>query len=335
VLVSVVIPVYNEEGMLARCLEQVSGSLDSVGCDRELIVVDDGSVDATWQKIVTLAAAEPLRGRLKGVRLSRNFGKEAAILAGLCSARGDAVIVIDADLQHPPALIPRMLALWDGGKVDVVEAVKRIRQRESWVRRIGANLYYRLFAVASGMDMRNATDFKLLDRRVVEHYIALPESSRFFRGLTAWLGFRRVGIEFDPPERWTGDSGWSLRMLLRMARRTIISFSALPLRLLSWLGLLGLMFSLALTLHTLWSKWQGLSEEGFPTVILLILGMGSMILLGLGLIGEYISEIYNEVKRRPQFIVSDLAPEADRLVGAGNDPGRPAGVGESDKGASR
>jgi glycosyltransferase involved in cell wall biosynthesis len=312
VLVSVVIPVYNEEGMVARCVERVSASLDGVGCDRELIVVDDGSVDDTWSKIVGLAATEPLRGRLKGLRLSRNFGKEAAILAGLCSARGDAVIVIDADLQHPPALIPQMLALWDGGKVAVVEAIKRSRQRESWARRIGARLYYRLFALASGMDMRNATDFKLLDKRVVEHYIALPESSRFFRGLTAWLGFPRIGIEFDPPERWTGNTGWSLRTLFRLARRTIISFSALPLRLLSWLGLAGLLFSAALTLQTLWSKWQGLSEEGFPTVILLILGMGSMILLGLGLIGEYISEIYNEVKRRPQFIVADLAPEGER-----------------------
>ncbi|MCM8922192.1 MAG: glycosyltransferase, partial [Candidatus Thiodiazotropha sp.] len=149
-----------------------------------------------------------------------------------------------------------------------------------------------------------SSDFKLLDRQVVDQYIALPEVGRFFRGLTTWLGFSSVAIEFDPPQRQTGRSSWSISNLLNLARSTIISFSSLPLRAVTWLGGLGVLFSIGLTLQTLWYHWQGLAEEGFPTVILLILGMGSMILLGLGLIGEYIAEIYWEVKRRPTYVIA-------------------------------
>ena len=312
-LVSVVLPVYNEKANLGNCLRAVMKNLRSTGFDSEVIIIDDGSDDGTWPTIEKMSTDPAVEGCLRGLRLSRNFGKEAAILAGLRYARGDAVIVMDADLQHPPELIPAMLSLWDRGKIDIVEAVKRTRQQESLLLRLGSRLYYRLFNLASGMEMRNSTDFKLLDRRVVNHYNKLLEVGRFFRGLTTWLGFRSAAIEFDPPQRLQGDSSWSLSALLDMARRTIISFSSLPLRLVTWLGGVGLLFSLILTFQTLWYAWHGLAEEGFPTVILLILGMGSMILLGLGLIGEYVAEIYIEVKHRPVYIVSDMSPPAEPI----------------------
>jgi glycosyltransferase involved in cell wall biosynthesis len=211
---------------------------------------------------------------------------------------------MDADLQHPPSLIPQMVELWDEGKVKVVEAVKRKRQDESMFRRFGATLYYKIFNLSSGMNMEGASDFKLLDRCVIDQYTNLPEVGRYFRGLTTWLGFDTVAIEFEPPSRHTGQSRWGIGPLLRLARSTIISFSSLPLRIVTWVGVTGILFSIALTLQTLWYKWQGYAEAGFPTVILLILAMGSMILLGLGLIGEYIAEIYREVKRRPVYVIA-------------------------------
>lgn len=313
-LLSIVIPVYNESSMLQSCVKEVSLVLDSMDCDVEYILVDDGSTDSTWDIVARLIDASWLNGMLRGVRFSRNFGKEAAILAGLRLADGDAVVVMDADLQHPPALIPDMLSLWHSGDVDVVEAVKAERQSESVFRGLGARIYYQLFSLASGMSIRNATDFKLLDRRVVEHYGRLPEVGRYFRGLTSWFGFRSIAIDFIPPDRYQGKSAWNFRSLISLARGSIISFSSLPLRFVTWIGAIGLLFSMLMSIQTLWVKFSGLAEDGFPTVILLILGMGSMILLALGLIGEYVAEIYNEVKRRPSYIVSELIPGEDMAV---------------------
>ncbi|MET0050114.1 MAG: glycosyltransferase family 2 protein [Candidatus Thiodiazotropha sp.] len=312
-LISVVVPVHNEQSGLERFWESLGESLQQCPQRFEAILVDDGSTDSTWQIITGLSNSD--HGiPIKGIRLSRNFGKEAAILAGLRDCSGDAAIVLDADLQHPPTLIPDMIARWNQGQVPIVEAVKRERQQESGLRRLGAGLYYRAFALSSGMDMQGSTDFKLLDRRVVEQYTRLPEVSRFFRGLTQWLGYESVALEFTPPARVRGSSSWNLGQLLKLARSTIISFSSLPLRLVTWIGGLGILFSFGLTLQTLWYKWQGLAEEGFPTVILLILGMGSMILLGLGLIGEYVAEIYQEVKKRPAYVIAQSIASGQRAT---------------------
>ncbi|MCU7838357.1 MAG: glycosyltransferase [Candidatus Thiodiazotropha sp. (ex Troendleina suluensis)] len=304
-LISLIIPIYNEQSGLGQFWQALNNVLCNSQYNFEVILVDDGSTDSSWQSISAITASSSEEIQIQGLRLSRNFGKEAAILAGLRQALGNAIIVLDADLQHPPALIPQMLSLWDSGKVKIVEAVKRKRQDESLLRGVGAKLYYRAFRLSSGLNMDGSSDFKLLDRQVVDQYIALPEVGRFFRGLTTWLGFSSVAIEFDPPQRQTGRSSWSISNLLNLARSTIISFSSLPLRAVTWLGGLGVLFSIGLTLQTLWYHWQGLAEEGFPTVILLILGMGSMILLGLGLIGEYIAEIYWEVKRRPTYVIAE------------------------------
>ncbi|MES9942434.1 MAG: glycosyltransferase family 2 protein [Candidatus Thiodiazotropha sp. 6PLUC2] len=307
-LISLIVPIYNEHSGLVQFWQSLEKSVAPCDTEFEAVLIDDGSTDSTWEAIETLSSSSQIP--IKAIRLSRNFGKEAAILAGLRGAAGQAAIVMDADLQHPPPLIPQMIDLWDNGKVKLVEAVKRKRQDESYLRRFGARLYYQTFNLSSGMNMDGASDFKLLDRSVIDQYISLPEVGRFFRGLTTWLGFDAVAIEFDPPARNAGESHWGLGRLMGLARSTIISFSSVPLRIVTWLGAIGVLFSIGLTLQTLWYQWQGYAEAGFPTVILLILAMGSMILLGLGLIGEYIGEIYREVKRRPAYVIAQsLSPE--------------------------
>ncbi|MES9943499.1 MAG: glycosyltransferase family 2 protein [Candidatus Thiodiazotropha sp.] len=311
-LISLIVPIRNEQAGLDRFWQAITAVLEQSSYEFELVMVDDGSSDDSWRLISEFTTTDRPSLHVAAIRLSRNFGKEAAILAGLRQAEGSAAIVLDADLQHPPELIPKMLDLWDQGRIPIVEGVKRKRQHESFMKRMGASLYYRIFSLSSGLDMQGASDFKLLDRRVMDQYINLPETDRYFRGLTAWMGFDAAAIEFEPPDREAGESGWSLHNLLALARSTIISFSSLPLRIVTWLGVAGLIFSLALTIQTLWYKWMGFAEEGFPTVILLILGIGSMILFSLGLIGEYIGEIYREVKRRPTYIVSEtLSPSND------------------------
>ncbi len=311
ILLSVVIPVYNECAAIGNVWCQLRDALSAIDGKVEVIVIDDGSTDGTWDAVIGFreeAAGVPL---VRGLRFGRNFGKEAAMLAGLRLARGQAVVVMDGDLQHPPEMVPAMVELWRKGEVDIVEAVKRKRQPESGAERLAASVFYRLFHLSSGMDLRKATDFKLLDRRVVDQYVQFPEVGRFFRGLTAWLGVHQVGIEFDPPARRHGVRSWSLSRLFGMARIYIISFSSLPLRLVTWFGVIGLLFSFVLMLQTLWYHGTGAAEAGFPTVILLILGMGSMVLTGIGLIGEYIAEIYKEVKHRPPYVIVERLPDEE------------------------
>ncbi len=303
--ISVVLPAYNEEATLQDAVEEIGAILGEGGHDFEIIIVDDGSHDRTWSIVERLAPEDRWNDLLMGVRFSRNFGKEAAIVAGLQHASGDAAIVMDADLQHPPALIPRMIELWSQGQYLVVEGVKQDRQRESLPRRLSSKLFYRILQTGGEVNIGNSTDFKLLDRRVIDMYLRLPERGRFFRGLTAWIGLPTAQLNFQVPERAQGTTRWRFTALLNFARSAVISFTPLPLRLISWIGLFGLFMSIVLTLQTLWNKFFGASAEGFPTVIILILGMGSLILLCLGIIGEYLSELYREVKRRPLYVVLD------------------------------
>jgi glycosyltransferase involved in cell wall biosynthesis len=309
VKLSIVIPAYNEETTLQQVLEQIAAVLEATGLAYDVIVVDDGSIDGTWALLERLVSVDVWCERLRGVRFSRNFGKEAAIVSGLQHAGGDAVIVMDADLQHPPALIPNMVDLWSRGSYMVVEGVKRSRQRESLPRRLSVRLFYRILRFGAALDLRNSTDFKLLDRRVVDTYLQLPETGRFFRGLTTWMGWPTAQLEIAIPERTGGTTKWRFSALVDFARGSVVSFTALPLRLISWFGFAGLLLSVVLTIQTLLNKWSGASEVGFPTVIILILGMGSLILISLGIIGEYLSQLYNEVKRRPPYVVRDTLPQ--------------------------
>ncbi len=301
-LISLVVPAFNEESLLEQFIKTVFALIAGLPYRFEIIFVDDGSTDDTWPVIHNLKDE-----RIKGIRFSRNFGKEAAIHAGLTASEGDAAIVIDADLQHPPDLIPQMIRRWSESNAMIVEAEKIVRQKESLFRRLGSNLFYYLFYKLTRIRLQNASDFKLLDRQVVELFINLPERNRFFRGLTAWMGFSAEKIQYTPAQRpvESGASRWSVFQLFSLAFRSIFSYSSIPLQLVTWFGILTLCFSILLGIQTLWNKISGVAIEGFTTVILLQLIIGSILMISLGLIGEYLARIYDEIKARPVYIVSE------------------------------
>ncbi len=300
-MLTVVIPIYNEEKQIEKTVSVICEILQKASEQYQLVLVDDGSRDQTWQVLKSLADNIP---GLEAIRFSRNFGKEAAIMAGLSRARGDACIIMDADLQHPPELIPQMLQLWKKG-IEVVEAVKEDRGRESSFSRLGASLFYKIMHRLSGFNLENASDFKLLDKKVVQALLQMPEKETFFRGLSAWVGYSRAEVFFKVPERETGKSRWSALKLIRLAIGAFTSFSSLPLQFVTFIGVLFLIGSVVLGIQTLAMKLRGLAIGGFTTVILLLLIIGSCLMISLGMIGMYIARIYNEVKARPRFIISE------------------------------
>ena len=308
--ISLLIPFYNEQEMVPITLDTVVPILSSVCEDYEILMVDDGSTDETWSFI---EAACRDNQRLYGLRLSRNFGKEAAICAGLDQVTGDAVILMDGDLQHPPEHIPEMIRLWQDGN-DIVEGVKKSRGRESLTSRMNASLFYRLFHRLTGYDLRNASDFKLLDKRVVRQWRRLQEQDTFFRGLSAWLGFKRAVFYFEVAERKAGRSKWSPFKLLSLSLNAITGFTAVPLHAITILGLIMLIFSAVLIVQTLITFFSGHAQTGFTTVILLQLLIGGCIMVSLGLIGIYIARIFQEVKGRPRYIVSETAGPVEQDV---------------------
>ena len=301
---SLVIPIHDEQDNIALLLAELRDVLAQTGESYEILLVDDGSLDASWEVIQRAASSD---AAVTGLRLSRNFGKESALAAGIEHARGAAVIVMDADLQHPPALIPQMVEIWRSGRAQVVEARKARPVMAAPGQRWAARCFYALFGRLSGFDMPDATDFKLLDRRVVEAWLGLRERGLFFRGMAAWLGFTRVQLPFAVSERRHGSSRWSLLRLIGLALTALTAFSAAPLRLITFAGGLFALFSLGLGVQTLYRKLAGSAVDGFTTVILLQLITGSLIMLGLGIIGEYLARIYDETKARPRYIVQDLA----------------------------
>lgn len=300
-ILSVVIPLYREGGHLATTLPEIVTVLDTLDVSYEIVLVDDGSPDDTWLAIRQQRARYP---HVIGVRLSRNFGKEAALAAGLEQVSGNAILVMDGDLQHPPVLIPQMLQLWHEG-AEVVEAVKQHRGQESASSRMRARLFYSVFTRFTGFDLHGASDFKLMDRCVLEAWRKMGERNLFFRGMTAWLGFRRVQIPFNVEERAGGESGWSIMQLARLAMTAVTSFSSAPLYLLFAVGLGFAGFAMIIGAQTLYLKLSGHAVDGFTTVILLLLILGSAVMLGMGLIGIYIARIYEEVKGRPRYVVAE------------------------------
>jgi polyisoprenyl-phosphate glycosyltransferase len=299
--ITVVIPVFNEAEAFAAHFEVILQAVDALrDAEAEVLVVDDGSEDGTVEVVRRFCRT---RSDVKLLPLTRNFGKEAAIRAGLDHASGQAVIVMDSDLQHPPELIHRMLALWREGHA-VVEAYKKSRGKESALSRSLARSFYALFGSLAGMDLRNHSDFKLLDREVVEAYRALPERGLFFRGLIQWLGFPAARIDFDVQERQGGASAWSRLRLLRFSLGAITSFSAAPLQFVTLFGVLTLLLGLVFGGIALYQKFTGQAVSGFTTVILLILIVGSVLMISLGLIGIYLARIYDEIKHRPRYVVT-------------------------------
>ncbi|MBR2765961.1 MAG: glycosyltransferase family 2 protein [Blautia sp.] len=299
-LLSVVIPAYNEEAMLPRTVSALTSILESAEIGFELVFVDDGSRDRTWERIQEAAQADP---RIHGIRFSRNFGKESAIFAGLAGARGDCAAVMDCDLQHPPATLIEMYRLWEQG-YEVVEAVKRTRGEESLFHKVCSGLFYRIMTKAVGFDMSRASDFKLLDRRAVEALLDIPEKRAFFRALSSWIGYRQASVEFDVQEREAGESKWSTWALIRYAVTNITGYSTAPMLLVMWAGVIVFAIDVILAIQTLLRYRAGTAVEGFTTVILLLLFLGSIIMISLGIIGYYIARIYQEVQGRPRYIIS-------------------------------
>ncbi|NOX76082.1 MAG: glycosyltransferase family 2 protein [Gammaproteobacteria bacterium] len=298
----IVIPVFNEADALVENLEHIIariGQLDGVRL--RLLLVNDGSDDNTVTVAQALCEKYP---QLSLLSLNRNFGKEAAILAGLNHVKDDAVVVMDSDLQHPPELVAQMVALWKSG-VQVVEARKISRPSQSVAYRLMASIFYSTFDTLTRMDLRNHSDFKLLDRAVIDAYCALPERGRFFRGLIHWMHFSAATVPFEEPQRERGHSKWGAAKLLSLSWQSVSSFTSLPLHLVTVMGLFTFLVSMTLGGKALYDKLSGQALDGFTTVILLLLIIGSVLMFSLGLVGSYVARIYDEIKARPVYLVDE------------------------------
>lgn len=309
-LLSIVLPAYNEEQNIANTAEVLNMCLESAGIDYELVFISDGSKDGTFKEIQKAAAGD---SRIKGAEFSRNFGKEAGIFAGLELTTGDAVIVMDCDLQHPPQVIPEMWEKWQQG-AEIVEGIKKSRGEESLGYKLSAGLFYKIMSKLIKMDMNASSDFKLLDRKVVKVLLELPERNTFFRALTFWAGFQTETVEYEVQERQFGESKWSFWSLMQYAITNATSFSTLPLQMVTVMGVVSILFSVILAVQTLVKYLLGNAVEGFTTVILLILIIGGFIMLSMGVIGHYISRIYEEVKGRPKYIISKITDNVQESV---------------------
>ncbi len=309
-MLSVIIPAYNEKENIERTAKTVSKILEEEKISFELVFISDGSMDGTYEEICRLAA---LDGRVRGAEFSRNFGKEAAIFAGLELSAGDACIVMDCDLQHPPEVIPEMYRLWKEG-FEVAEGIKKSRGKESVFHSMFAGMFYGIMSKMMKMDMRSSSDFKLLDIKVVRVLLSLGERNTFFRALSFWAGFRSTKVEYEVKERAFGSSKWSFRSLIKYAVSNVTSFSTVPLQMVTVMGIISILFSIVLAAQTLVKYVMGTAVEGFTTVILLILIIGGFIMISLGMIGHYLARIYEEVKRRPRYIIRRTTDEkqADR-----------------------
>jgi dolichol-phosphate mannosyltransferase len=310
---SIVLPAYNEEQNIANTAGVLSGLMEENGIDYELVFVSDGSSDNTYAEVEKAAAGNP---RIRGAQFSRNFGKEAGIFAGLELATGDAVVVMDCDLQHPPQVIIQMWEKWKAG-AEIVEGIKSSRGRESLGYRLSAGIFYKIMSGLIKIDMNASSDFKLLDRKVVNVLLELPERNTFFRALTFWAGFQTEKVEYEVQERKFGKSKWSLWSLMRYAVTNATSFSTLPLQMVTVMGMIAILGSVILAVQTLVRYLMGASVEGFTTVILLILIIGGFIMLSLGIIGHYIARIYEEVKGRPKYIISRVTDNVTGNVAGG------------------
>ena len=305
--VSIIVPAYNEEASLQALYDSVCQVADSLPqYDIELLFVNDGSTDTTQDIISSLAAKDP---RVAYVELSRNFGKEAAMLAGFDHAKGHCAVVIDADLQHPPRVIGEMLHWWEQGYEDVY-ALRRTRGREGWLRRRLTMLFYRILARSTRFNMlQNVGDFRLLDRKCIDALRLLRESERYTKGLFSWIGFRKKEVLFDQEERRYGESHWSLLQLTGFAIEGITSFTTAPLRIATLLGLLTGIGAFTYLIYTfVKAVIYGDPVAGYPTLICVMLFLGAVQLICLGIIGEYLGRVFNEAKHRPIYLVEEYHP---------------------------
>ena len=299
-MLSVILPAYNEEQMIEKAADRIGMILKQAGIPYEILFVNDGSKDRTWEEIEKTVAMDV---HVRGILFSRNFGKEAAMLAGLAQAQGECCAVMDCDLQHPPETLVEMYAKWQEG-YEVIEGVKRSRGKESAAHRASAGIFYRIISKATGVDMQRASDFKLLDRKAVDAILTMPERNTFFRALSSWVGFRTTSVEFDVQERTAGESKWSTWSLIMYAIKNIVAFSTMPMQFVTVAGAIVFIMAIILGIQSLVRYFSGNALEGFTTVILLVLLIGSVIMLSLGIIGYYIAKIYQEVQGRPRYLIS-------------------------------
>ncbi len=307
-LLSVCAPVFDEEELVEVFYERTTAALG--GLDYELIIVDDGCADRTPEILDRLAESDP---RLRVVHLSRNFGHQAALTAGLEHARGDAVAMLDADLQDPPELLVEMLELWEQGS-DVVYAVRQEREGETAFKLATARWFYKLFDKLAQVELEpNSGDFRLLDRRALDALLSMGERSRFLRGMTVWVGFTQTAISYKRDARYAGETKYPVRKMLRFSLDAIASFSHLPLQLATYLGFLfsGIAF-LAIPVVVVLRIW-GSYLPGFGSITIAILMLGGIQLIAIGVIGEYVGRVYDEVKRRPLYIVREQRNEPVEL----------------------
>lgn len=302
-MLSVVIPVFNESSMIKKSVERVKKVLLDSNIVHEVILVDDGSKDDTWKTLTHCAQTIP---GVKAVRLSRNFGKENALCAGLDQVSGQCCVCIDADMQHPPEVIPEMYQLWKTEGYEVVEGLKNHRGKEGWGYKISAGLFYGFLKKTSGIDLNNASDFRLLDRKALEAWKSMPEKQTFFRGMSSWIGFSRAQVRFDVAERESGFSKWSFKNLVRLAIHSVTSYTAAPLYASAVLGFMLLVAFVFLFIQTIVMKLLGHAASGFTTVIALQLVIGGILMMSVGVIGIYIEKIYEEVKARPRYILQSV-----------------------------
>ena len=300
-MLSVVIPAFNEQEMVPAAAGQIDGILSRAGIPHELIFSDDGSRDATWAEI---RAESEHRDTVRGVHFSRNFRKEAAIFAGLQAADGDCVAVIDCDLQHPPEKLVEMYRLWEQG-VEVVEGVKTDRGEESLAHRVAAKTFYRLISEATHIDMTRASDFKLLDRKAVNVLLSMREKRAFFRALSSWIGFRTAEVPYEVRERAAGESKWSTWLLIKYALSNITAFTSLPLHLITGCGAASFLAALIVGIVSIVRLAMGRVVTGLTGAVILLLFLSGLIMVGLGIIGYYLGNIYMEIQDRPRFIVSE------------------------------
>jgi glycosyltransferase involved in cell wall biosynthesis len=302
---SVIVPCYNEEAVLAECHRRIASVLDSMDVPYECVYVDDGSRDSTWLQL--RAMQQEHSGKVVAVSLSRNFGHQPAVSAGLTVARGKAVIIIDADLQDPPELIPEMVRLWRDGH-DVVYGVRESREGESQFKLLSAKLFYRVISRLSDIEIPSDTgDFRLIDRRAVDVMLSMPERHRMLRGICSWVGFSQIPFHYKRSARFAGVTKYPFEKMLALALDGIISFSVVPLRLLTLAGLSTAVLSFvgivwALVARTLTHQWVA----GWATLFIGLLFFSGMQMICLGIMGEYIGRIYTEVKQRPLFVIRDI-----------------------------
>lgn len=315
---SIIIPVLNEERGIPILERRLTRVLEAIGCAWNVLFIDDGSSDRTLDELRKLNARDT---RYTAISLSRNFGKEIAVAAGLKNCKGDGIVIMDGDLQHPPEMIREFVAKWDAG-YDIVYGRRRDREADTPVARLSSRAFYRLFEALSGTELPDgAGDFRLLDRKAVDALNLIGERARFNKGLYAWIGFKSVGVAFDVEARHDGRSRWRPGRLFKFAMDGLASFTTVPLRVWSYLGLfvsaLAFLYAIVFLLKTL---IFGRDVPGFPTLIISVMLLSGVQLISLGVIGEYLGRVYEEVKGRPLYIVADrigIEPPATESANSG------------------